>query len=855
MNAAGQGNFDCYIVGDGTKAATALTLLKVYKDEEFEIKEIDVTGTGEFQVGRLLYSSINPQSIYPNYTAYHYQIFNAKKGDVITYKSMADTGTAILGVQNADNATKYNSIVAGVGTSNYVEGIYVVPLDNVYCICGYNNKQTVAIITRKGRGLILEEEVSEINENITEISNSIKDIEIGIGVYKVDENLMDFCTFLNGKYIGYNGNLSELSGYSVAYLPVENASQLKNKGAFGANTAIAFYSAYPFSSSNLVEIHKYSDYSPEGTYVEDEITLSVPNGAKYFAFTNLDSQRNDSYVKASTISAGQASINSRLMAVEKEDISGIKDSIDDIKREIGIYPLDENLIGSCSVEDGKYIGYNGGVMSLAGYSIYSLPVENATQIKNKGAFGLNTAIGFFSSDILSASSLVEIHKYSDYNPQDTYYTEEITLNVPVGAKFFAFSIRTDSVSGAYVKASQIVSEQDSLNTRISTLEEGASAFFVDPALHLEGITDNPLALIKKNGGLVSAFESWGFIGDSLASGEIWGWLNVQKTLVASKNNKMVNDSGDIVDASGYIISEPLQGQTYKPKFVVEFASNTGLSSSMCVIAKCDASGNILAVGAVGGTATKYTFSVSDNQYVVICYPSGNVPSVRCVSNFVQDNYDISWGQYMCRICGSVGVNYSKGGGTAKKFVLGQSPFNSTNSLDKLKSDTQKQAYILAFGVNDLNNAMYDGNVTDINDIGADVNLADPSQNANTFAGYYARAIQEIKNTFPDSFVFLVTVPESSGYDEMNAIIRAMPEIFDGTYSSIYVLDLKEYLPASAISQFRMNGLHLNAQGYAYFAYVFCTYIDWFIRTYPNDFKGVSLIGKALLSDPSTISTF
>ena len=33
MNAAGQGNFDCYIVGDGTKAATALPLIKTYANE------------------------------------------------------------------------------------------------------------------------------------------------------------------------------------------------------------------------------------------------------------------------------------------------------------------------------------------------------------------------------------------------------------------------------------------------------------------------------------------------------------------------------------------------------------------------------------------------------------------------------------------------------------------------------------------------------------------------------------------------------------------------------------------------------------------------------------------------------
>lgn len=650
---------------------------------------IDVTGT--LQVGRVFASGINT-----SYSGYRYMLFDAKNGDIIHYKTTVDSNTIAFGLQNSDGIT-FTKIQNGAGTSNYVEGDYPVSEDSGFVICGFNNVQTLATITRDGRILLLETEVAKINEEIPGIHNSIKNIEIGIGVYKVDENLMDFCTFLDGKYINYNGNL----------------------------------------------------------------------------------------------------------------------------------------------------------MPLTEYNTYLLAIENATQIKVKGGFGLNAAIAFYSSENLNATNLVEIHKYSDYIQGDEgRYTDEITLSVPSGARYFAFPVWYTYTTSAYVKASQIAEQSTSINTRISTLEEGASAFFIDPTLHLEGITDNPLALIKKNGGLASAFESWGFIGDSLASGEIWGWKNVQKTLVGAKTDKMVDATGNIVDATGYIISEPLQGQAYKPKFVVEFANNTGLSSSMCIVARCDASGNIHAVGAVGGTATKYTFSVSDNHYVVVCYPSGNIPSVRCVSNYVRDNYDISWGQYMCRICGSTGVNYSIGGGTAKKFVLGQSPFTSAISLAKLKSDSQKQGYIIAFGVNDKGNAIYDGNVTDINNIGADVNLADPSQNANTFAGYYARAIQEIKNTFPDSFIFLVTIPESSGYDEMNTIIRAMPSIFEGTYNSIYLLDLKKYLPKTAISQFQMNGLHLNAQGYAFLAYTFCTYIDWLIRTYPNEFKGISLVGKALLVNPS-----
>jgi hypothetical protein len=49
MNAAGQGNFDCYIEGDGQKAATALELHKVDEDVSNAVEELrkDVFGDGE----------------------------------------------------------------------------------------------------------------------------------------------------------------------------------------------------------------------------------------------------------------------------------------------------------------------------------------------------------------------------------------------------------------------------------------------------------------------------------------------------------------------------------------------------------------------------------------------------------------------------------------------------------------------------------------------------------------------------------------------------------------------------------------------------------------------------------------
>lgn len=668
-----------------TKAMTqkAVTDAIVPIAQQFETYDVEETG---YIVGRLL-----PSGITSSYTAYRCLQFSAKKNDVIHYKAQADASTGIIGRKNGTSAS-HTIIVYGIGFS-YVEGDYTVPEDGVYTVCGYNNKITTAVITTSGRVLKLEGKVSELGNEVQSFNEKFKAIDKKIGEYKQDENIRSFCTLIADYYIYTDGTLKSQGQYNILYLLVENATQIKVKGGFGGNTAIAFYSEYPFNASSLVEIHKFSDY---------------PSGATY---------------------------------------------------------------------------------------------------------------------------------------------EEITLDVPSSAKYFAFTVGDQYLSSAYIKASAIEGDV-SINTRLKALEKNTSAFTVDSTLNLMGITDNPLALIKETGGLTKGFESWGFIGDSIASGEIWGYLNDSKTLAPSLTDKKIDASGAIVDASGYVISAPIKGLTYRPKFVVEFASNSGLSDTMCVIARSDASGNIVTASkTTGGTSVKYELQLADNQYAVICYPADNIPTVRVVRFYVEDNYAISWGQYMARLCGSSGVNYSIGGGTAKKFVLDQSPFSSANSLAKLLSDDQKQGYIIGFGVNDQGNGMYDANVTDIENIAADVDYNDYTQNANTFAGYYARIIQQIKESFPDSYIFLVTIPDT-GYDVANTIIRAMPTVFEGRLGSIYVLDLDAYMPKSVLNLFHMNGVHFNAQGYVYFAYVFSTYIDWLMRKYPSQFKRLSLVGKALLNNPT-----
>lgn len=258
---------------------------------------------------------------------------------------------------------------------------------------------------------------------------------------------------------------------------------------------------------------------------------------------------------------------------------------------------------------------------------------------------------------------------------------------------------------------------------------------------LISISDNPLSLVKETPGYSGAIRSWGFVGDSLASGVFFGY-----------------------------------------KDGVEWSDT---------------------------------------------------------------NYDISWGQFMVRAMSAEGKNYSVGGQTAKWWVNNYLP-PTERSLAGVQADTPKQAYIIALGVNDNGylSTLYNNTVaTDMEDIAADIDLDNPSNNANTFAGWYARVIQEIKAVAPDALIFVTVIPELLNAD-INTVIRSMPSIFATKYpNSVWAIDLYTYKPSQQyLSAFKMNGAHLNAQGYQYFSWVFMTYIDWLIRKNMSAFKGLCFIG-------------
>ena len=205
-----------------------------------------------------------------------------------------------------------------------------------------------------------------------------------------------------------------------------------------------------------------------------------------------------------------------------------------------------------------------------------------------------------------------------------------------------------------------------------------------------------------------------------------------------------------------------------------------------------------------------------------------------------DFYEYSWGQHIARSTGSTVYNFSRGGMTAKRYMEEFADQNDFWNKDKLC-----QAYILAFGVNDLlGHKMEVGSLDDIC-------LDDYTKNAPTFAGYYAQIIQRLKKMQPRAKFFLVGMPRQGDESdekrrEHKEILEKMAKFFDRTY----FIDLFTYAPEYN-AEFKKKYFlgHMTATGYILSARIIESYIDFIIRKNPEGFAQVGFIGTDLYFQP------
>lgn len=145
------------------------------------------------------------------------------------------------------------------------------------------------------------------------------------------------------------------------------------------------------------------------------------------------------------------------------------------------------------------------------------------------------------------------------------------------------------------------------------------------------------------------------------------------------------------------------------------------------------------------------------------YASGEIYTPNGSGGYnAQDYYNLSWGQIMSRMCGNVCTNFSKGGLTTETWL------SDNKGLPLLQSESAKQLYICALGINDASKKGTDY-------IGS---ASDMGTENNTFYGNYHKIIQAIKSKNQSALIILLTIPQVSWISEsyVNAFNDAIIDI-------------------------------------------------------------------------------
>jgi lysophospholipase L1-like esterase len=188
--------------------------------------------------------------------------------------------------------------------------------------------------------------------------------------------------------------------------------------------------------------------------------------------------------------------------------------------------------------------------------------------------------------------------------------------------------------------------------------------------------------------------------------------------------------------------------------------------------------------------------IGDSLSSGVTYKSDNTPVT---------DYNMAWWRMLKRDSGMEYKCFATGGLTTRSWLS-----NTAYGLAKaLTPGNECCAYVIALGVND-EYSLGTGYLGSANDI----DLADYTNNADTFYGNYARIIQRLTELVPSAKFFAVTIPRTSA--SLDAFNDAIREI-SGLFSNSYVVDLA----ANYLSEFstgflaahNFGGAHQSAAAY------------------------------------------
>lgn len=153
------------------------------------------------------------------------------------------------------------------------------------------------------------------------------------------------------------------------------------------------------------------------------------------------------------------------------------------------------------------------------------------------------------------------------------------------------------------------------------------------------------------------------------------------------------------------------------------------------------------------------------------WASGSIKNPS-TGDHVTTNYAVSWPQIIARKTGADVYNYSAGGLSTRTWLT-----YASRGLPKLLEDDPKNLYLINLGIND-NTAIIAG--TEQLGTIADVNVADFTQNPDTFYGNYGRIIGNVIAHAPDAKIICLSIARP-GERNMDEHIAAIADVYGIPY--------------------------------------------------------------------------
>lgn len=293
MNAAGQGNFDCYIVGVGNVAATELPLHK-FKAEELDAQinglpadddAFDVPTTAGSGIG--LNSRVNNVSLKKGRT-YLCEVTGGETNTITMYFFNSSGVASYPYIQEAGGAAKRISI-----TPTQNRSMIITPQDEDVAIIKFYGGASGIKETGTMSFSFHSEKTKGIADDVTEVvaSDATKVSK------KYGKNIFDKSAVVTGYYLNVNGYpSSSQSAYSISdYMPVDSDKDYfigknETQGTGSANACHVWYD----ESKEIIRVDNggYTTFSPpEGAHFlrisisgqtdESFSTIQVKEGSSY----------------------------------------------------------------------------------------------------------------------------------------------------------------------------------------------------------------------------------------------------------------------------------------------------------------------------------------------------------------------------------------------------------------------------------------------------------------------------------------------------------------------------------------------------------------------------------------------